>query len=102
ERFLAISPCVDSGEEAVAKILLTHGNKLGVKVGIDRLAYYAREKGANAIFYGHTHFPICVTVGGILVLNPGSPSFPRGGSLASYAIVEILPDGEISGKLLQV
>jgi hypothetical protein len=102
ERFLAISPCVDSGEEAVAKILLTHGQGLGVKSGLDRLVYYAREKGADACFYGHTHFPVCATVGGVLLFNPGSPSFPRGGSNASYGIVEILPDGEILGRLMPI
>jgi putative phosphoesterase len=102
ERVLEFTPCADSGSEAAARILLTHGHNHGVKTGLDRLAYYAKEKGANAAFYGHTHFPACLKHGGIFIMNPGSPSFPRGGSKASYGIAEISPEGGISGRLFSV
>jgi len=99
EAILQFVPCVDAGKEALVKILLIHGHHHGVYNGIDRLVYYAKEKGVNAVFYGHTHIPLETTVNGIYVLNPGSPSCPRGKSNASYGIVEISPTGEISGEI---
>jgi len=101
EIILNISACLDDENAPSVKILLTHGHYNGVKTGLDRLAYYAREKGVDACFFGHTHFPVCCEVGGVFVMNPGSPSWPRGGSVASYGLVEISPEGEISGKLVQ-
>ena len=101
EIILNISACLDDENAPSKKILLTHGHNLGVKTGLDRLAYYAKEKGADACFFGHTHFPVCCEVGGIFVMNPGSPSWPRGGSESSYGLVEISPEGGISGKLVR-
>ena len=37
------------------RILLTHGHMFNVKFGLDRLVYYAQEKGVDACFFGHTH-----------------------------------------------
>jgi hypothetical protein len=101
ERILEFSQCLDNGSIAT-RILLTHGHRQGVNNGLDRLAYYAREKGVNACFYGHTHFPACTNIGGVFLMNPGSPSFPRGGSKSSYGIVEISPEGNITGKIYSV
>ena len=38
-------------------ILITHGHLYGAKSGYARLAYRARELGADAVFFGHTHVP---------------------------------------------
>ncbi|MCL2225203.1 MAG: metallophosphoesterase [Defluviitaleaceae bacterium] len=102
EIMLNISACLDSPDAVAKTILLTHGHTLGVKMGLDRLAYHARQKGADACFFGHTHFPVCSKIGGVFMMNPGSPSWPRGGSKASYGLVEISPEGEISGRLIQI
>lgn len=101
EIILNISACLDNENAPSKKILLTHGHTLGVKMGLDRLAYYTKEKGADACFFGHTHFPVCCEIGGIFVMNPGSPSWPRGGSKESYGLVEISPEGGITGKLVR-
>ena len=45
--------------------------------------------GANVVLFGHTHVPLCLEEEGVLYLNPGSLTSPRGGSHASYAILEI-------------
>lgn len=101
ERVLAFSPCVDS-RASVARILLVHGHEHGVKLGPDRLAYAAMERGAGAAFFGHTHKPVATTYAGVFIMNPGSPSFPRGGSKASYGIAEISPEGIVSGRIFAV
>jgi putative phosphoesterase len=41
---------------------------------------------------GHTHRPAAVQRNGVLYLNPGSPSFPRGGHKPSIAQIEIAAD----------
>jgi len=45
------------------------------------------------VINGHTHRPSAVQKNGVLYLNPGSPSFPRGGHKASMAVIEI--DGDL-------
>ena len=37
---------------------------------------------------GHTHIPLLEMRGGIIVLNPGSTTIPKGGSEAGYAVIE--------------
>lgn len=54
------------------KILLCHGDRYGVRGGINRLYYRAKETGASVVFYGHTHSPIVETVNGITIANPGN------------------------------
>jgi len=71
------------------RIFLAHGHNHGVKMNLDRLAYYAREKDAHACFFGHTHMPVVLWYGSILMLNPGSLGAPRIGDKPSYALVEI-------------
>ena len=43
----------------------------------------------HIVISGHTHRPKAVQTNGILYLNPGSASFPRGGDKASMALIEI-------------
>ena len=62
-------------EEVVLKgqrIILTHGHLLKVKYSLDRVFYYAQEKSAKAILFGHTHQGYCQYTEGIWLVNPGS------------------------------
>lgn len=61
------------------RIILTHGHKLGAKYSYDRLFYYAQEREAKALLFGHTHVPYCEYMDGIWLVNPGSISEPRSG-----------------------
>ncbi len=71
------------------KIFLTHGHRYGVKYGLDKLYYRALELEADIVIYGHSHMPLYIKEGNVIVINPGSPSRPRGGSKPSYALLEI-------------
>jgi putative phosphoesterase len=71
------------------KIFLTHGHKYSVKSGIDRLYYRALETNSDIVVFGHSHIPIYVEENGIVFINPGSTSIPRGGSNPSYGIIDI-------------
>ena len=63
--------CYDIGG---VRMLMTHGHLHGVKSGgPERLIAEAREKGAKAVLFGHTHVAVCYReADGVLVLNPGS------------------------------
>lgn len=58
-------------------IYLTHGHK------------YNKDnpppvKSGDIVLSGHTHVPVHEVLGGVLYLNPGSVSIPKGGSTNSY------------------
>ncbi len=54
------------------RLYMTHGHLHGVKSGIYRLQQCAKEQGARAVLYGHTHDAVCSQEDGLWVLNPGS------------------------------
>lgn len=80
------------------KVLMVHGHKHAVKYGPEYLRSAAREKGANIVLYGHSHIPYLEEQNGLLILNPGSLSEPRGGSRAGFALLEI-KDGNAAAIL---
>lgn len=53
-------------------ILALHGHMHDVKWGLQNLSYYAEERGADIVFYGHTHEPFAGYVGPALMVNPGA------------------------------
>lgn len=59
------------------KMLLTHGHKYNISFSIDRLIYRGRELGVDYILFGHTHIPIIDRIKNIVIMNPGSPCYPR-------------------------
>lgn len=74
------------------KVLIVHGHKHQVKSGLLSLSYYAQQKQADIVLFGHTHTPTAVVENGILLLNPGSISLPNYGQSASY--LELNIDGD--------
>ena len=54
------------------KIMITHGNEYGVKNGLTRLNFKAKEVGASVVFYGHTHLAKIEEFDGITFINPGT------------------------------
>lgn len=71
------------------KILVTHGHTYGVSGGTDGIVEAARARGCEAVMFGHTHYPEIEMQEGILVINPGSLTFPRQrGRKFSYAVME--------------
>jgi len=90
--------CVELGG---VKIYICHGHRHGVKSGLGHLAEFARQIGAQAAFYGHSHIAAQGEKNGITLLNPGSITEPRGDIGASYALVEI-EGGRISTRIILV
>ncbi|QZY54056.1 metallophosphoesterase [Crassaminicella profunda] len=71
------------------KLFLTHGHQYGVKSNLSRIYYKGLEEGCNIVLFGHTHMPVNIKHEDVLIMNPGSLTSPRGGSKASYGIIEM-------------
>lgn len=77
------------------RALLTHGHYYNVSLGVERLEQEVSERGLDIGMYGHTHKPFYEIHNGIMILNPGSLSYPRQeGRKPSYMIMEIDDQGE--------
>ena len=71
-------------------MLVTHGHYYFVSRNHDRLVEKAREDNCQIAMYGHTHTPVIEEEDGILVINPGSLTYPRQrGRRPSYAVMEL-------------
>lgn len=73
------------------RVLVTHGHRYGVNYGLLNLKLLAIEKKAKMVVYRHTHQLSVAREDGILFINPGSISQPRGQYAAlggTYAVVE--------------
>lgn len=85
------------------KIWMTHGHAYYVSLHTNRLKEVARERGMDIAMYGHTHRPDIDIEDDLVVLNPGSLSYPRQeGRQCTYIIMEIDEQGEASFELRHV
>ena len=81
-----MTPVIDG-----VRLYMTHGHRHRVKTDTDRLISDAREVGAQAVLYGHTHVPECYQESdGLWVMNPGSCGYFGG----SAGVLEIW-DGKV-------
>lgn len=82
------------------RVLLTHGHYYGVSIGPEGLADEARSRGCDVAMFGHTHKPYHNVIDDVLLLNPGSLSYPRQeGRRPSYMIAAVDGNGELLYKL---
>lgn len=94
---------VDEFLEINGKALwLTHGHKYIKWNEVADLAYWGRHLEQDIIVYGHTHIPICEYNDNILIINPGSPSRPRGNSKPSFAILTLAEDLPVKVEFIEV
>ena len=83
------------------KVLLTHGHKYGVKLGLQKIGYLAEEKGVDAVVFGHTHVPCNLMLGNVLLFNPGSISLPRDHEAKTFGILKVC-NNIIRGEILKL
>ena len=89
-------------EIAIGKysVLLTHGHYYNVSLGAEQLRAEAKERGFAIAMFVHTHRPYFEDSHGIILLNPGSLSYPRQeGRKPSYMIMELDAQGEAQFSL---
>ena len=72
------------------KVWVVHGHNYYVSMGNENLKREAVERGADIVFYGHTHRPVIYMDDDVIAVNPGSLSYPRQeGRRPSYALMEM-------------
>lgn len=87
------------------RVLLTHGHYYNVSVGVEYLMEEARARGFDIVMFGHTHRPYLEVdkregERDLLVLNPGSLSYPRQeGHIPSYMLMELDEEGKVRVEL---
>ena len=79
-------------------IFLTHGHQYGVKHCLNLLVERARDLGAQAVIFGHSHVQLVQEEEGILLVNPGSIPLPRGNSESGYAEI-FVKNGKLQAEL---
>lgn len=83
-------------------MLLTHGHIEDVKSGLTKLYYKSLSLSCDIALFGHTHVPAKLQSDDILLLNPGSLTIPKGGSQASFALLDFDENGEFSADLISL
>ena len=84
------------------KIFITHGHRYHVKSDMVLLEQAARDKGAQAVLYGHTHIADYCFHNRMLLLNPGAIAGCRDTRKATYAILEWTADSQIYMTMSEV
>jgi len=80
------------------RIYMCHGHRHSLYGGFHSLVGAAQNLQANVVLYGHTHVPSCKNVGGVLLVNPGSVGRPRSNLGSSFAVIECMPDEQLTVK----
>ena len=83
------------------KVLVCHGHNYGIKYSLDELQKRAEDKEADIVIFGHSHVPYYKEKDGIIFINPGSTSLPRGGSSRGIGILDV-ENGEITYERLKI
>lgn len=78
------------------RFLLLHGHTVSGRLS---LVYAAKEARADVVLFGHSHVPSIETVDGILLLNPGSLTYPRTAKGPSIARITLTDDALIPALL---
>lgn len=85
------------------KVFMTHGHGYHVSMDTRRLKQVARARHADIVMYGHTHRPKIDLEDDVIVVNPGSLSYPRqSGRKATYIIMKIDSSGNAEFHLKYV
>lgn len=72
------------------KIFITHGHGYYVSLDSEYIKEEGKARDADVVMFGHTHKPFFDKDEEIIVLNPGSVSYPRQeGRKGSYMIMEL-------------
>lgn len=82
------------------KVLITHGHYYYVNTGIEEIARMAQGRDFDIVIFGHTHRPLIDIRKDIIVMNPGSLSYPRQeGRRPSYIVMETDQNGDVEFEI---
>lgn len=82
------------------KVWVTHGHNYYVYMSNEHIRREALVRGMDIVMYGHTHKPVVDRSGKVIVVNPGSLSYPRQeGRRPSYVVMEMDEKDELSFQI---
>ena len=81
------------------KIYMIHGHQMYLNK--DNMVAKANRYGCNVFMYGHTHVPFYEFYNGVHILNPGALNRPRSPIGATYALINIDDNNNISFEIKQ-
>jgi len=70
-------------------VLVTHGQFYGYFDREKKMAGDLKHQKCQLLLSGHTHMPNVSMYKNLTFVNPGSTSWPRGGSKRSYAVITV-------------
>lgn len=72
------------------EVWVTHGHNYYVNTNPEYIKKEAKARGVDIVLYGHTHRPVIEKTEGLIVINPGSLTYPRQeGRKYSYVVLEM-------------
>ena len=78
------------------KIFLTHGHRYGGDYDVRRLGLLGTMNHMDMVMFGHTHYPYLDRSEELMMLNPGSLTYPRQeGRARTFMVMEIHPEGNV-------
>lgn len=83
------------------RIFITHSHLYGYARREEKLAVTALKNNCQVVLFGHTHVPMVRRVDGVLLVNPGSMTFPRDGKEPCYAKLIVEDGGDIKVSLVR-
>jgi len=98
--FFAELPKEEEFEICGRKVMVTHGHYYYVSMGVETIRTEAKARGLQIVFFGHTHRPYLEVKDELVIMNPGSLSYPRqDGRKPSYGTMEIDEEGNATYEL---
>lgn len=87
--FFSELPKEEEFEIGDRKVLITHGHYYYVSMSAETLKVEARARGLQVALFGHTHRPYLDISDDLVVMNPGSLSYPRqDGKRPTFGLIE--------------
>lgn len=84
-------------------IYMCHGHSFDRHSLKSFLAATAKVSGCDIALFGHTHVPCDEVVDGVRLINPGSPSCPRGGNKPTFGILTLGDnDGSVDFRHVEI
>ena len=84
-----------------SKIILLHGHQYNYSNRDYKLLLLAQQSNAQAVLYGHSHISSSLVEDDILILNPGSITYPRDGKGNSFAKLYVDNMGKITFDIIK-
>lgn len=84
------------------KIYITHGHMYNVKSEYNTIFYKGKEVNADIVLFGHTHKAIVSNYDNLIIMNPGSITFPYGKDKKTMGIIDIIDSGKIEAKIIEI